>query len=123
MHSHVLAGATPVEGHTTDGRRRQRILAVVVGTLLALGMLAAPATASGPPHHPHAMLVHAEWEGSGPGTVVHSYERCVDLANGRSQPNHVHHDTVHEGAAGAALKGAGHLVVPLTCAQVAAFFG
>jgi hypothetical protein len=91
--------------------------------MLALGMLATPAAASSHPH-PHAMLLHAEWEGSGPGTVVHSFERCVDLAGGQAlRKTHPHHESVHTGRASAALANAGHLVVPLTCAQVAEFFG
>jgi hypothetical protein len=101
-------------GHTTV---RRRVAAVTTGAALAMGMLAAPAAAHGPPAHTHALLLHAVWEGSGPSTEIHSYERCVDVANGRTLPNHVHHDTVHEGRAGAALNHAGHLVVPFaTCA-------
>jgi hypothetical protein len=122
MHNRSLTAAAAVRGRTKGGTRR-RVVTVVVGALLTLGMLAAPAAAGGPPHHPHALLLHAEWTGSGPGTQIHSYERCIDLGNGRALPNHVHHASVHTGTAGAALQSAGHLVVPATCAQVAAFSG
>ena len=91
---------------------------MLVGAALAMGTLAAPAAAQGPPHHPHALLLHFEVVDGTP-----NYARCVDLANGRALPNHVHHDTVHEGRAGSALGSAGHVVAPYTCAKVAELFG
>jgi hypothetical protein len=58
------------------------------------------------------MLIGAEWSGQGPGTVIHDYRRCVDLANGQALPNHAHHDHIHVGTAGRAVQKSGHLVVP-----------
>ena len=90
------------------------MVAMMVGALLALGMLAAPAAAHTDEPHAHALLLHFD------GT---SFERCVDLANAHKLPNHVHHDTVHTGKAGSALQGAGHVVAPYTCEEIAALFG
>ncbi len=118
MHNRSLTAAAAVGGRTAGGRSRRRAVAVLVGALLALGMLAAPAAAHTDEPHAHALLLHfAVVEGTP------TYERCVDLANASKLPNHVHHDTVHTGKAGAALQGAGHVVVPYSCAQVVAFFG
>ena len=95
----------------------KRITATLAAMLLAIGLLAAPAAASDHsghevPPHGHMLLLHATWTGPGvgPGTMPTSYARCVDLAAGRN--NAAHHDTVHTGRAGQALRGAGHLVVP-----------
>ena len=118
MHNRSLTAAASARGRTAGGRPRRRGVAVLVGALLALGMLAAPATAHTDQPHAHALLLHfAVVEG------MPTYERCVDLANAQKLPNHVHHDTVHTGKAGAALQGAGHVVVPYTCEEIAAFFG
>jgi hypothetical protein len=85
--------------------------------MLALGLLASPATAD-MPHHPHALLLHVEAT-----ETSFTYARCIDLANGRALPNHVHHASVHMGPAGAALQGAGHAVAPYSCAQIAEILG
>jgi hypothetical protein len=76
------------------------------------------------------MLIGAEWTGHGPGTVIHDYRKCVDLASGRSLPNPAHHDNIHEGTAGHAVQKSGHLVVPTApltpltgCDMVDAMFG
>jgi hypothetical protein len=117
MQDCTLTAGISVLGST--GRTRRRLVAGIGGALFALAVLSPPAAAHGPPAHPHVLLLHAEWTGSGPSTQILSYERCVDLANGRSLPNPVHHDTVHEGRAGAALRSAGHLVVPFrTCSDL-----
>ena len=91
---------------------RTRITATLAAMLLAVGLLAAPAAANGHevPPHGHVLLLHAVWTGSGPSTDLESYGKCIDLAAGQSIA--AHHHTVHEGRAGAALRGAGHLVVP-----------
>jgi hypothetical protein len=104
----------------TSGRRPRRALTVLAGATLAAGMLAAPAAASGPDMskpHPHALLLHVDMSNG------FTYERCIDLAGGRALPRNNHHGTVHTGTAGDALKDAGHLVVPYTCAELEAFFG
>lgn len=93
---------------------RTRITATLAAMLLGVGLLAAPAAASGhgdgPPPHGHVLLLHATWTGSGPATQVSSYAKCIDLANGQVIP--AHHDTIHTGPAGDALKRVGHLVMP-----------
>ncbi len=107
---------------------RTRITATLAAMLLAVGLLAAPAAASGHgghevPPHGHVLLLHATWTGPGvgPGTMPTSYARCIDLAAGQNIA--AHHDTVHTGRAGQALRGAGHLVVPTFgfdgCAELA----
>ena len=121
MHNRSLTAAASARGRAAGGRPRRRGVAVLVGALLALGLLAAPAAAHTDQPHSHSLLLHAEVEWTAEGPTV-SYERCVDLANARKLPNHVHHDSVHTGVAGAALQGAGHVVVPYTCAQVASIF-
>ncbi len=105
--------------------KRSCAVAAVMATTLAVG--GATASAHGadavgqPPAHGHVMLLDAVWTGSGPGTVVESYAKCVDLAGGNVQPSH--HTTVHTGRAGHALRtNAGHLVIPMyggrTCADM-----
>ncbi len=103
--------------------KRTCAVAAVMATTLAVG--GATASADGavgqPPPHGHVMLLDAVWTGSGPGTVVKSYARCVDLAGSNVQPSH--HTTVHTGRAGHALRtNAGHLVIPTyggrTCADL-----
>ena len=98
---------------------RTRITATLAAMLLAIGLLAAPATASDHgghevPPHGHMLLLHATWDvvetPAGPRFFPTSYARCVDLAAGRNIA--AHHDTVHTGRAGQALRGAGHLVIP-----------
>jgi hypothetical protein len=97
----------------TTGRRRAATLTAAVA--LAVGMLTAPVMANeGPdltrPHH-HALLLHVD-------LATFSYRTCVDLAGGGTLRTNTHHETVHTGSAGAALRQAGHLVVPYTCAQL-----
>lgn len=101
-----------------------RLLATALAALLTLGLLASPALADGghddgPPPHGHLLLLGATFTvnpgPAGPPVFIHSYQRCVELAAGRPVPNQAHHDGVHTGAAGSALRThAGHLVVPLT---------
>lgn len=103
---------------------RTRTAAVLAAALLPLSLLPAMAGASGPPDHGHAMLHHVEMvpnpgynpndPTSGPPVFVTDYSRCVDLANARKLPLHVHHDNIHTGAAGAAIRDRSpHLVIPL----------
>jgi hypothetical protein len=113
--------------------RRTAVVAALM--LMTFGLLAGPATARGTGdwgpmgEHPHALLIGAEtvpnpdYPASGPPAFPVSWERCVDLAGGAPLPKANHHNTVHQGSAGAALFRAGHMVVPLTCAQLAAMGG
>ena len=108
-----------VERATTRGS------AAVIAALLLLAVLPATADASSHPDfskpHAHALLLHAETIPNpgfpGPPLFPIGYERCVDLAGSQALPRNNHHGTVHTGRAGAALAGAGHLVVPYTCGE------
>ncbi len=59
-----------------------------------------------------------------------TYRKCVDLANNQALPLHVHHEKLHFGRAGEALRtNAGHFVVPTApfshfrdCAHLAELF-
>ena len=105
---------------------------VVAALLMALGLLAGPAIAKGTGdwgpmgEHPHALLIGVEtvpnpaFPESGPPVYPVSWDRCVDLAGGKPLPKANHHNTVHRGKAGGALSGAGHMVVPYSCEQIAA---
>jgi hypothetical protein len=116
--------------------RRTLVLAALM--LMSLGLIAGPATAHdggwGPMgEHPHALLIGVETVPnpgydpddpmSGPPVFPVSWERCVDLAGGKPLPKANHHKTVHQGKAGAALFGAGHMVAPYTCTQLAGMGG
>lgn len=66
--------------------------------------------------------------GVGPETELISYGKCIDLAAGQALPLQSHHDRIHTGRAGAALRGAGHLTIPTAplsgiqdCAHLATF--
>jgi hypothetical protein len=105
---------------------------LVVAVALAGGTASGPASASELPEHGHVMLLGAIWTGSGPGTDLESYERCVDLANGRALKNHAHHANIHTGSASEAVKKSGHLVIPTAplappwltgCAAINEMFG
>jgi hypothetical protein len=111
-------------------------LTSAVAAVAALALIGGPAVgstgASELPEHGHVMLLGAVWTGSGPGTEISSYERCVDLANGRALKNHAHHATIHTGTSAAAVKKSGHLVLPTAplapewltgCAAIATIFG
>ena len=105
--------------------KRIAALTGCVALLIAFGL----AWAGGPGHrdgseHGHVLLVGVQFEGE----KLVGYRTCVDLANGRALRNNAHHETVHTGNAGAALRTrAGHLVVPTfdfdSCAELDAFFG
>jgi hypothetical protein len=95
----------------------KRGVTLVAVLALALSMFAGVSAADehgDTPEHGHIRLLHATWTGPGvgPGTEVLSYRKCVDLAGGNALPLQAHHDTVHTGRAGQALRGAGHLTIP-----------
>jgi hypothetical protein len=108
---------TGVSGGGRRGGVRRRVIATAAGAALTVGLAAGPAAAEGTPDlsqpHQHALLLDVNLE-------VFSYSKCVDLAGGKALRNNNHHETVHTGAAGAALQRAGHLVVPYTCADLEA---
>lgn len=86
---------------------------VAVSVVLMVMALAVPAIGDEHiPPHGHLMLVRAEFEGEGPSTIIHSYARCVDLAANQALRLNAHHDHVHFGTAGQALRTAGQLIVP-----------
>ena len=97
----------------------KRTLTVLTTLALVLGLVAMPAAAQGPPEHGHVLLLGVEtvpnpdYPAAGPPVFVTGFRKCVDIANARPLPLHVHHDTIHMGHAGHALRSAGHLVVPL----------
>ena len=116
----------------------KRTLTLVVALAMMLGLMAVPSVAEGPPEHGHLLLVGADFEpnpdhdpddpSTGPPYIVHSFDKCVEVANAQPLKVHVHHDTIHLGRAGEALRSAGHLTVPLWpltpfhgCADVEAF--
>ena len=108
---------------------RTRITATLAAMLLAIGLLAAPAAAHERGHddgwgdigeHPHALLLHATFIVNplpfGPPAIAVDWQRCVDLAGGKTLQKSNHHTGIHQGAAGSALRSnAGHSVVPYTC--------
>ncbi len=101
---------------TTTTPRHRWIRRVVVGLAaitVALGVSATPAGAHTDEPHAHAKLLQFQ---GGPDGL--SWDKCVDLAGGQAlRNNSTHHDTVHTGRAGEALRAAGHNVVPYTCAD------
>lgn len=86
--------------------------------LLALGMMAGPATASPlDDPHPHVLLLGADVLEVAPSPgmppyIVTGYDKCVDLAGGQTLRHNRFHTNVHFGRSGQALRGAGHIVVP-----------
>jgi hypothetical protein len=109
-----------MESRRDPAMASRRLVVLTAALALAIGLLAAPASADTRPPpfnqpHGHVLLIGADvdWVGGAPPYRINSYKRCVELAGGRSVPLHAHHDRVHFGRAGQALAAAGHLVVPL----------
>jgi hypothetical protein len=109
---------------TSMGRIRNSIFA-----LCLVGTLAVPAMAfanEGPPPHGHMLVMEVEF---GPTGVT--YKKCVDLANNQVLPFNAHHEHLHTGMAGEALRdNAGHFAVPTApfspfrdCAHLAEVLG
>jgi hypothetical protein len=90
-------------------------IAALLAAMLSLSLVAGPASADEHgepwPEHGHMLLLHADYSGEGETTFIHSYRTCIDIASGRKL-DRAHHTTIHQGRAGAVLRGAGHLVVP-----------
>lgn len=108
--------------------KAMRSLLMVV---LALAVLALAATAmvraNGEiPRHPHMLVLGLEF---GPTGIT--YKKCVDLAHNQPLPLNAHHEHVHFGKAGEALRtNAGHFAIPAApfsdinnCAHLAELFG
>ena len=89
----------------------RRTITLLVALTLMLGVFAGVASADEHiPPHGHMLIQGVVF---GPG--VPTYEKCVDLANNQVLPLHAHHEKVHFGTAGEALRTkAGHFVVPTT---------
>lgn len=81
------------------------LAAVAAGAALVVTV---PAFAEGhppPPEHNHMLLI-------GVNEAELTYRKCVDLAAGKALRLNAHHDHLHTGQAGQALRGAGHFVLP-----------
>ena len=99
----------------------KRTMILLAAATTSLALLAPAAGAQGPPPHAHVLLQQAavdeslvEIEGEPFIRIEVEFRRCVDLAGGRPVPLHAHHQGVHTGDAGDALRDkAGHLVVPM----------
>ena len=89
--------------------KRFAALTGMVALLMAFGLALAGGHGDGPPPHGHVLLLGLQLDSE--GDVV-GLRKCVDLANGRALRNNAHHDNLHMGRAGDALKRAGHFVVP-----------
>lgn len=97
-------------------------IAVISGTALAGGH----EDGGGPPLHGHALLTGVELGEDG---LPISYRNCSLLANGQQLKLNAHHDHLHTGSAGEALRGkAGNFPVPLapltpfeSCEDITAF--
>ena len=76
-------------------------------TLTAAGVASADETPA-PPAHGHMLVLGIQFGED--GSV--RYRKCVDVAAGKALPVHVHHDGLHAGTAGDALRKAGHFPVP-----------
>lgn len=64
------------------------------------------------PPHPHMLVLGAEVDFSGEEPVLVDYRKCVDVAANQALPLNAHHEHVHFGRAGEALRQAGHIFVP-----------
>jgi hypothetical protein len=97
----------------------KRAITLAAATALAIGLTTGPASADGDgwwldEPHPHALLVGVGFE------PEFSFRKCVDLAGGNALPMNNHHHNVHMPDRLHGTTTAGHLVVPYTCAQIAA---
>ncbi len=106
--------------------KRTMLLVAALTLLTGLFPGVASAVEGPPPPHGHMLILGLEF---GPGGVT--YRKCVDLANNQALPLHAHHEHVHTGKAGEALRtNAGHFAVPtapyspfLNCAHLAEVVG
>ena len=99
--------------------------AVLAACGLALVGVAGPAQAV--PEHAHMLVLGVQYDATGQPV---GFEKCVDIAAGQRLHLGAHHEHVHVGRAGVALREAGHLFVPAApvspfanCAALEAAFG
>lgn len=93
--------------------RRAIVLVLALGMLVGALVGVGAAEEHGPPEHGHMLL--QRWQVEIIDGQPHlTYRKCVDLAGGRSVPNHAHHDRVHMPTSNEehGLHTAGHAVVP-----------
>lgn len=101
-------------------------LTLTAGAIAVAGAASADEGPSGPPPvHGHMLVLGLEFGPDGP-----TFRKCIDIAAGKALPVHVHHDGLHAGTAGDALRRAGHFPVPTApltrwsgCADLEAEFG
>lgn len=82
------------------------VITLAVALAVAFGFTTTSATAELPPH-PHILLIGADIEfveGGNPPFIVHSYERCVDIAANQTLGINAHHLHFHFGTAGDSLR-------------------
>lgn len=86
-----------------------RILSAAAVAALALGLPSAAQAdeTHATPEHGHMLVLGFEFSDTGV-----TYDKCVDIAAGKALPVHVHHEGLHAGRAGDALRNAGHFPVP-----------
>jgi hypothetical protein len=103
---------------------RKTTAVLAAAAALVLTVPGAAQAHDGPvPEHGHMLLLGFQFGDD--GTV--RYRKCIDIAAGKALPVHVHHEGLHAGRAGDALRNAGHMPVPTApltpwtnCADLAA---
>jgi hypothetical protein len=105
--------------------RKLVLVSAVLVMLMGTTALSVAADDDIPPHG-HMLILGIEFGDDGSIT----YRKCVDLANNQALKLNAHHDHVHVGTAGDALRNAGHYPVPTSplspidnCAHLAEIFG
>ena len=106
---------------------RRMALVVATAGLMWVGP-SAPVHADGGsavPPHGHMLVLGVEFGPTGP-----TFRKCVDIAAGRALPLHAHHEHLHTGQAGEALRAAGNFAIPTSplssfanCAALEAMVG
>jgi hypothetical protein len=88
----------------------RKLVLVSAVLVMLMGVTAVTATADEHfPPHGHMLVLGIEF-GEDEDDVT--YRKCVDLANNQALKLNAHHDHVHVGTAGDALRNAGHYPVP-----------
>jgi hypothetical protein len=100
-------------------KRRNRYLALALGAAMVVGSQAVSAVGQEFPPHPHVLLHGAEVVPvpdpppfTPPYRIV-GFDRCVELAAGQAIPLIAHHENLHFGRAGQAVRRGGLFVAPL----------
>ena len=88
-------------------RSTTAVLATAAALTLTLAGAAQADQTPAPPEHGHMLVLGIEFGEDGV-----RYRKCVDIAAGQALPVHVHHDGLHAGTAGDALRNAGNFPVP-----------